>query len=666
MKLTNKLSREIKKQLDSSIFVGRLTTMDEIHSNTIYDDSVEMIDTHLTFFIKSLSPMPESITRYFSKSHSFLSGRLSTLQNDRLIDEEIDYRSLPHWELKEKVKGFLENKTIVFKLIHNNGHLNVIILKVEDIPPSQSYIVIPAPDLKTGETREDLRNKLIVDKRPITLRKYPNMFTPPNLIMYDETIYKVELESKSNDTTYFQKDRTSVEYLPLSLDEKIDLIDVVYEHHLYFLSSEKYQKLQTTFKNSSQSLLVTGGMPLVENEPELKPEPTIVTDPVTIPADGLSEKGFLEQLIHRARYEHNMFYRSEDLYSFHMSVKTNPLTVLGGMSGTGKSQLARIYGESLGLVERKTMLFLPISPSYQEPNDILGYLNPKSETFHESDTGLVSLLLDAEKNPDQLYMVIFDEMNLSQVEHWFSPFLSLLEINGDKYLQIYNEHNKEKSGYYQAKIKLGDNLIFVGTVNFDETTKSFSDRLLDRTNIITPEKAPFSETIAFYQEINQANPSKLKTNVISRGDLRERWKQNNSTIGLHLLSEDEIYILDQLHDLMNDIDPQKGVSFRVALAIVDFISNVPVNESGESLIPRKKLFDFQINQRILTKIKGIDTFARPLVGHLLSDNEQYEYQDGKLSKLFKSDRAQLVSDFDISLKTLKNKAKELMMYGFTN
>lgn len=663
MKLATKLSSDIQKQLEDSIFIGRIATQDEIDRNTFNSTPIELSEHYdaVSFHIKCLSHIPECISRHFAHQHPFLTGTTFSSNNQRIFNEMINYSRLSYPEVKPKVEEMFKDKTVIFRLSPHHSYVNVELLKIESSEPSYTYIAIPAPDLKSSETSEDLRNKLIVEKRPITLRKYPSMFPSPEMIMYDGTIYKVNMESKSNATTYFQNEDTSVEVLTLSLDEMLDFVDIAFEHHLYFLSEEKYNQLKSILKDQSKVLKETAVTLSIDN-PTINKVPT---PPKIVSINNLTEYEFLKHLIHKARYEHKMFYRDEDLYSFHMSIKTNPLTVLGGMSGTGKSQLARIYGEALGLTEGKNMLFLPISPSYQEPNDILGYLNPVTGVFHESETGLVSLLLDAEKNPDHLYMVIFDEMNLSQVEHWFSPFLSLLENKGENYIQIYNENNKENSGHYQPKIKLGDNLIFIGTVNFDETTKSFSDRLLDRTNIITPEKAPFQDTIEFYKELSKHSLKELQPYVVSSTQLREQWKFNTS-IGLDLLVEHEVYILDMLHQLINDIDPQKGVSFRVALSIVEFISNAPKDDHGEPLVSRRKLFDFQINQRILTKIKGIDTFARPLVGYIKNQNGQAEYIEGELASLFKSERAQLVSDFDRSLKTLKNKAKELMMYGFTN
>ena len=78
-----------------------------------------------------------------------------------------------------------------------------------------------------------------------------------------------------------------------------------------------------------------------------------------------------------------------------------------------------------------TLLFMPVSPSFIEPDDVLGYLNPNNGLYIPADTGLVDFLINAQNNSDKMYMVIFDEMNLSQIEYWFSPFISVLEKDAD-------------------------------------------------------------------------------------------------------------------------------------------------------------------------------------------------------------------------------------------
>lgn len=63
------------------------------------------------------------------------------------------------------------------------------------------------------------------------------------------------------------------------------------------------------------------------------------------------------------------------------------------MSGTGKTELANLYAEALGLKDKKSNLkVISVKPSFTEPSDILGFFNHQSGVFMESETGLVSFL----------------------------------------------------------------------------------------------------------------------------------------------------------------------------------------------------------------------------------------------------------------------------------
>lgn len=70
----------------------------------------------------------------------------------------------------------------------------------------------------------------------------------------------------------------------------------------------------------------------------------------------------------------------------------------------------------------------------------------------------------------------------------------------------------------------------------------------------------------------------------------------------------------------------------------------------------------QINQRIITKIRGLDSFVRPLVGTVNGD----EYIPGKIGEFLSSPKVQEFYHFKKSLEILEYKAKELIYYGFAN
>src|SRR5699024_9122188 len=80
---------------------------------------------------------------------------------------------------------------------------------------------------------------------------------------------------------------------------------------------------------------------------------------------------------------------------------------------------------------------------------------------------------------------------------YFSQFLSLLESDeSNRVLRLYSKelegrlYNSEK---YKPSIKIGQNVRFVGTVNIDDSTHHFSDKVLDRANLISLSVMPFAD-----------------------------------------------------------------------------------------------------------------------------------------------------------------------------
>ena len=111
------------------------------------------------------------------------------------------------------------------------------------------------------------------------------------------------------------------------------------------------------------------------------------------------------------------------------------------------------YGEALGLQYGEELVWIPISPSYQEPHDLLGYLHPNG-TFIESETKLVRALMKAKENQNQLYIIVFDEMNMSHIEHWFTPFLSVLQLEKQNRILNLYEGVQEKKIQFHQQLKL--------------------------------------------------------------------------------------------------------------------------------------------------------------------------------------------------------------------
>lgn len=154
--------------------------------------------------------------------------------------------------------------------------------------------------------------------------------------------------------------------------------------------------------------------------------------------------------------------------------------ILSGLSGTGKTALlthyARIYSGLVGRPVEEHRAIVPVSPDWRDPTGLLGYLNAlHADPTFQAEPAL-RLVLAAARNPGLPYFLLLDEMNLARVERYFAPFLSAMET-GDRL--ILHPHD-EPVNDVPPSIPWPANLFIGGTVNMDETTHPFSDKVLDR------------------------------------------------------------------------------------------------------------------------------------------------------------------------------------------
>ena len=194
------------------------------------------------------------------------------------------------------------------------------------------------------------------------------------------------------------------------------------------------------------------------------------------------------------------------LKAFHTSLKIgdiSPLVVLAGISGTGKSQLPRLYAEAMGM----HFLNVAVQPRWDAPQDLFGFYNYMENRYKATELARALRQMDCRskwwKAPDDdreargvqdgILLVLLDEMNLARVEYYFSELLSKLEMrnaalagNQDAlaHALIYLELGSLKPGEESRHMFVGENVLFVGTVNEDETTQSLSDKVIDRANVL--------------------------------------------------------------------------------------------------------------------------------------------------------------------------------------
>ena len=180
----------------------------------------------------------------------------------------------------------------------------------------------------------------------------------------------------------------------------------------------------------------------------------------------------------------HLSYKEEDIAQFIAGLGSSKLSILQGMSGTGKTSLPKIFSEAiLGNVN-----IIEVESSWKDKNELIGYFNEFSGKF--TPKKFTQSLYRAAFYNDVITFIVLDEMNLSRIEYYFSDFLSLMENEPDKReIKLLNVQLKNFKGgvnlsYKQLKkghtLKVAPNIWFIGTANRDESTFEISDKVYDR------------------------------------------------------------------------------------------------------------------------------------------------------------------------------------------
>lgn len=372
----------------------------------------------------------------------------------------------------------------------------------------------------------------------------------------------------------------------------------------------------------------------------------------------LTEAQFLARLQAQARGQ-GLFFRQEDLIAFHTALKTGSLVVLSGLSGTGKSRLVEVYRQALGLSERSHFLWLSVRPNWNDDADLIGYYDPLNRLYRPGETGLVDLLIAAQRNPNELFMVCLDEMNLARVEHYFSQFLSCMERPvGQRQLRLYAPELQAEvyNAYrYPPFVSIGPNVLFCGTINVDESTHSFSDKVLDRSNVI---RMNHVDLVQWWQELCQlqgeegaaapgeADPAPIQA-MVTAADWRS-WCPpfNPAPYGR------EVEFLHGLNERLAKAGVDAQFGYRVVRQILLYLHFLPRGAAGEVLMDRRTALDQQVCQRILIKVRGTGAELRDL----------FKPRGTLETYLTESD----LSDFTRSLAEVRRKYTELEQHDFTS
>lgn len=192
--------------------------------------------------------------------------------------------------------------------------------------------------------------------------------------------------------------------------------------------------------------------------------------------------------LHQAIKSTGLNFNPQLITRFTSSLLTKPFVILTGLTGSGKTKIAQSFAEWI-CEDKSQYKIVPVGADWTNREPLLGYPNGLHEDKYVlPDSGVLDLILQAEKDYRLPHFLILDEMNLSHVERYFADFLSIMESGKEISLYSgdprYSGVENLKENLIPNQISWPENLFIVGTVNIDETTYMFSPKVLDRANVI--------------------------------------------------------------------------------------------------------------------------------------------------------------------------------------
>ncbi len=365
------------------------------------------------------------------------------------------------------------------------------------------------------------------------------------------------------------------------------------------------------------------------------------------------------------------------LHSYLTAIRTKPFILLAGISGTGKSRIVRKLAQA-NVTEDLQKLYDPksvekgfnrwqlhkpanfelvqVKPNWHNSLEVIGYKSNIGGSHYEF-TPFVEFVVRAWKHQDVPFFLCLDEMNLAPVEQYFAEFLSAIESrsieNGqyetdpiikpfiefgeDVCTQMINhlvgkvDAAKVVPGSIEAKLverfitkglTLPQNLLVLGTVNMDETTFSFSRKVLDRAMSIVMNDVEYDKFFTGETENDMAEFDDATKELLIDRPIRGLEAENNG-------AEQVKQYLIAINEVLNDTPFKLG--YRAANEALLYVS--AAHQFDSSIDVNAALDEFTL-MKILSRIEG----DKRSIGNLLKDlqsiiNDSYPASNKRLVQM---------------------------------
>ncbi len=361
-------------------------------------------------------------------------------------------------------------------------------------------------------------------------------------------------------------------------------------------------------------------------------------------------------------------------YAYMAAIKTKPFLILGGFSGTGKSLLVKSLAFTTcpcdGVLNTSetspgNYLLVSVKPNWHDATDITGFRSSVNRNYYVTD--FMRFLVKAKLHPNVPFFVCLDEMNLAPVEEYFADFLSVIEsrkrkkdgtivtdaivpasVFNDKdyaddfdvFLKIglkpinevkditeftakVKESDSDESEFFEQSwlveelkrdgLTIPQNVIIIGTVNMDDTTNSFSRKVIDRamtfeTIVGTFDSSYFDSDVTLGYVKNYRKGELFISDEVRATEMMEDGR-------FTLSDEEKNRIIGFINDINSDME---GTPFKISYRIlnetillyrakqkiVELMGEEEENDGVEINTDLNSIFDDVLMQKVLPRIEG--------------------------------------------------------------
>lgn len=376
--------------------------------------------------------------------------------------------------------------------------------------------------------------------------------------------------------------------------------------HLIKISEDKYKALMDLFEDGEKHMLITSSI-------DLQPKDT-------------------EKI--KSTYR-----------PYITAIKSKPFLLLAGISGTGKSRIVRELAracweegtEEYKAHKPKNFEMVQVKPNWHDSSELIGYVSRVSGKPEFIAGDFLKFVAKAWENLDVPHFLCLDEMNLAPVEQYFAEYLSVVEsrkctedgtimtdsilkpeykIDNDTGEKIYAEWydnlvkdllrdcSIEKlhaltTQFKEDGISIPQNLIVVGTVNMDETTFSFSRKVLDRAMTIEMNEVDLKGGLEKrHEQIGKLGKAELIGMAVEGVDVYKSKEE---------VCDKVITYLQKINDKL------EGTPFKVAYRtrnefLLYVVNNLPYKQEGKSEdFVIQRALDEITSMKVLSRIEGDET-----------------------------------------------------------